>query len=197
MSPTARRVARALFAFAWAILLGYLFAEVEIQIEGPAGWATSLPTWRIEHHWLLDIFWGGRAMTGYHAWVFPFIALFFHFPLVYAGRWSLRDEARILACVMAFWISEDLLWFVLNPAYGLAHLNPVDAPWHKHWFGGFPSDYSLFGVVAILLLGWSCTRPSTEGASLLRSRVQRARIPRTVERTHRIEQRRQNPDQRR
>ncbi|WP_407669535.1 hypothetical protein [Paraburkholderia heleia] len=40
----------------------------------------NLPTWRIEHHWLLDIFWGSRPMTGYHAWVFPFMALFFHLP---------------------------------------------------------------------------------------------------------------------
>lgn len=64
----------------WVALLGLFFAQTEIQIEGGAGWAANLPTWRIEHHWLLDIFWGGRPMTGYHAWVFPFIAMFFHFP---------------------------------------------------------------------------------------------------------------------
>ena len=58
----------------------------EIQIEGPNGWATSLPTWRIEHHPLLDIFWGGRAMTGYHAWFFSFILLVFHLPHVIYGK---------------------------------------------------------------------------------------------------------------
>ena len=42
----------------WVSLMAFFFAEVEIQIEGDAGWATSLPTWRIEQHWLLDIFWG-------------------------------------------------------------------------------------------------------------------------------------------
>ena len=67
----------------WVGLLGYFFAMTEIQIEGASGWAASLPTWRIEKHPLLDIFWGGRPMTGYHAWVFPFMALVFHLPLVY------------------------------------------------------------------------------------------------------------------
>ena len=85
---------------AWVLLLAYFFAQVEIQIEGSAGWAANLPTWRIEQHWLLDIFWGGRAMTGYHAWVFPFIALMFHFPLFFLGRWSWRAEAVVVACII-------------------------------------------------------------------------------------------------
>src|SRR4030095_12624484 len=49
-------------------VLGFFFAMAEIQIEGATGWAGSLPTWRIERHWMLDIFWGGRPMTGDHAW---------------------------------------------------------------------------------------------------------------------------------
>ena len=75
-----RQALRIALTLAWVLLLGRFFAQTEIQIEGPAGWAANLPTWRVEQHWLLDIFWGGRAMTGYHAWVFPFIALFFHCP---------------------------------------------------------------------------------------------------------------------
>lgn len=35
---------------------------------------------------LLDLFWSGKPMTGYHAWVFPFVALFFHLPAVFFGR---------------------------------------------------------------------------------------------------------------
>lgn len=66
----------------YVLVLAFLFANVEIQIEGRGGWAANLPTWRIEHHWLLDLFLGGRAMTGYHAWVFSFVFLVFHFPMV-------------------------------------------------------------------------------------------------------------------
>jgi hypothetical protein len=145
----------------WVCLLAWFFAEVEIQIEGSNGWATALPTWRIEKHWLLDIFWGGRAMTGYHAWVFPFIAMFFHFPFFFSEPWSLRLEARVLGCIMLFWIVEDFLWFVLNPAFGLARFNPAGVPWHKHWLGFAPTDYWTFLGIATVLFCLSFRSPQT------------------------------------
>ncbi|MFI4939050.1 MAG: hypothetical protein ACHP7O_01690 [Burkholderiales bacterium] len=149
-SPT--RPLHLVLTLAWVALLGYFFAQVEIQIEGAGGWAANLPTWRIEHHWLLDIFWGGRAMTGYHAWVFPFIAMLFHFPLVFYGHWSVRAECRIIACLMLFWVTEDFLWFVCNPAYGLSRFNPAGIAWHKHWIAFAPADYwYALGAAAILL----------------------------------------------
>ena len=139
----------------WVVLLGFFFAQTEIQIEGAGGWAVNLPTWRIEEHWLLDIFWGGRPMTGYHAWVFPFIALFFHFPFFFMQQWSLRTEARALACIMLFWLVEDFLWFVLNPAFGLAQFSPAHIPWHKHWLWLAPTDYWVFLVSASVLFWFS------------------------------------------
>ena len=139
-------------------VLGFFFAEVEIQIEGAAGWAASLPTWRIEEHWLLDLFWGGRPMTGYHAWVFSFMALIFHLPPVLFGAWSWRIEARILGSLALFWIIEDFLWFVLNPHFGFAKFTPQFVPWHKHWFLGMPTDYLSFSVVGILMLALSYFR---------------------------------------
>jgi len=90
------RWARPWLLLAWVALLAFVFAQVEIQIEGSAGWAANLPTWRVEKHWLLDIFWGGRPMTGYHAWVFSFVALTFHSPVFLRGRWFWRIEARIV-----------------------------------------------------------------------------------------------------
>jgi hypothetical protein len=145
---------------AWVILLACFFAQTEIQIEGGAGWAANLPTWRIEKHWLLDLFWGGRAMTGYHAWIFPFITLFFHFPLFFIGRWSWRVECRILACIMLFWVAEDFLWFLLNPAYGLARFYAAAVPWHKHWLWAAPVDYWFFGSLLVVLLWLSCEKKS-------------------------------------
>lgn len=134
---------------AYILLLAIFFAEVEIQIEGAAGWAANLPTWRIQKHWLLNIFWGGRPMTGYHAWVFPFIALFFHLPAIFNGQWSWRIEARLIACIMLFWVAEDFLWFVLNPAYGVAKFKPQYVPWHIHWTGFAPTDYWTMGAIAL------------------------------------------------
>ncbi|WP_394777346.1 hypothetical protein [Undibacterium sp.] len=158
-----------LMTLAWVILLGLFFAQTEIQIEGGSGWATSLPTWRIEKHWLLDMFWGGRAMTGYHAWVFPFIAMFFHFPMFFLHQWSWKLQARALACIMLFWITEDFLWFVMNPAFGLARFNPVDANWHKHWIFHAPTDYWIFAVIAALLFWFSYRgNDATSGRNFMR-----------------------------
>lgn len=143
----------------YVALLAFFFAQVEIQIEGAAGWAANLPTWRIEEHWLLDIFWGGRPMTGYHAWVFSFMALAFHFPTAVTGTWSWRLETRLLGCLAAFWIIEDWLWFVCNPAYGYAAFHPEFIPWHRHWFLGMPVDYLVMGSLGLACIAWSYCQP--------------------------------------
>jgi len=148
---------RPVVLLAGLVLLAAVFAQVEIQIEGPAGWAAGLPTWRIEKHPLLDVFWGGRPLTGYHAWVFLFMALVFHFGLLIHGRPTWRREARILGSLMLFWIIEDVLWFAMNPAFGLARLKPAFVPWHKHWLCGLPQDYATFSVIGGLLL-WASFR---------------------------------------
>jgi len=136
-------------------VLAYFFAQVEIHIEGEGGWAANLPTWRIEEHWLLTLFWGGRPMTGYHAWVFSFICLFFHFPLAFMAQWSWELEARVLASAMIFWILEDFLWFVLNPAYGLKRFRRGNIAWHKRWLWGAPIDYWLFSAISAALFWYS------------------------------------------
>ena len=140
---------------AFVLVLGFFFAKVEIQIEGSDGWAANLPTWRIEQHWLLTLFWGGRAMTGYHAWVFSFIGLIFHLPIFLMGKWNWKIEARVIACVMLFWVAEDFLWFVLNPAFGLSHFTPVYVTWHPHWLFGAPVDYWIALVLGTALMVYS------------------------------------------
>jgi hypothetical protein len=144
-----------LMLLCWVLVLGLFFAKTEIQIEGANGWATTLPTWRIEKHLLLDIFWGGRAMTGYHAWVFTFMFLVFHLPHVIIGRFSWRLEARCISALMIFWIAEDFLWFLLNPAFGLERFHPQYVTWHKHWIMGVPTDYITYLLFGSLLLIWS------------------------------------------
>jgi hypothetical protein len=135
----------------FVVVLAYFFANAEIQIEGDAGWAANLPTWRIEDHWLLDLFWGGRPMTGYHAYVFSFIALFFHFPIFLLAQWSWHLEARIMASIMLFWIVEDYLWFVINPSFGWRRFRPEFVAWHRHWAFGAPVDYWLFSALGAAL----------------------------------------------
>ena len=143
---------------AGVLVLAFCFAQVEIQIEGSSGWAASLPTWRVEHHPLLEIFWGGRPLTGYHAWVFLFMALVFHWPYAAGLPPSWGMEARILGSLMIFWIVEDFLWFLLNPAFGWSRFHPEAIPWHRHWCLGVPTDYVVFLIAGGAMLTWSFWR---------------------------------------
>ena len=148
---------------AWVVLLATLFAELEIQIEGARGWAAGLPTWRITDQRLLKLCFGGREITGYHVFAFGFMFCVFHLPVAMAGHFSWRIEARILGSLMLFWIVEDLLWFVLNPAFGLAKLTPGTVPGHPHWLLGVPVDYLVYALLSAVLLWVSYRRPCAAG----------------------------------
>lgn len=152
----------------WIAVLAVLFAQAEIQIEGARGWAAGLPTWRIQDAPVLRAFFGGREITGYHVFMFSFMAAVFHLPAFLTLRWSWKLEARVLGSLSLFWIAEDVLWFIMNPAYGLARLTPHHVPWHPHWMLGVPVDYLVGPLVAIFLLGWSFAAervPAQQGAS--------------------------------
>ena len=94
------------------------------------------------------------------------MALAFHLPLVWEGRWSLRTHARVIACISMFWIVEDALWFILNPAFGWAKLTPAHVPWHIHWFLGLPTDYWTFGGLSTLVFFATFWRTKSGSAGL-------------------------------
>jgi hypothetical protein len=50
-----------------------------------------------------------------------------------------------------FWVVEDFLWFVVNPAFGLRRFRPRHIAWHKRWAFGAPVDYWIFGAISVLL----------------------------------------------
>lgn len=140
-----------LFAVALLALAG-AFAQLEIEIEGQEGWAAALPTWRLENRWT-RLFLGSRALTGYHLWVHVFILLVLHLPFALSlipPSWA--AELRIVAFLVLFWILEDFLWFVLNPAYGLGRFTREDARWHApSWWGFMPREYWIFTPVGVAL----------------------------------------------
>jgi hypothetical protein len=125
-----------LVALAW---LSFCLAEVEIAIEGPHGWAASLPTWRLPaDHWVSALL--GRVITGYHVWMILFVFSILHMPYLFATpTWTM--ELQILSFFCLFWVLEDFLWFVRNPAFGIANFRPEKIWWHKVWWGFMPRDY--------------------------------------------------------
>lgn len=59
----------------------------------------------------------------------------------------------MLSFFILFWILEDWLWFVLNPAYGIRKFRKEHVWWHaKDWWWIMPRDYWIFLPVGIWLL---------------------------------------------
>ncbi len=143
-----------LFALGLVLAAG-CFAVLEIQIEGDAGWAARLPTWRLRSrfwNWLFP----GRPLTGYHLWSLVFIAIVAHLPYAFGLPWTWRAEARSAAFVCLFWVLEDFLWFVLNPHYGLRRFTKEHIAWHRPtWWWLAPRDYWLASAAGVTLYALS------------------------------------------
>lgn len=144
MTPNPAAVAlvlRVLFLFGYALL----FALVEIEIEGPHGWAERLPTWfRITTPVarFYGLFMRGKPLTGYHAVMFVLPLWSFHIGFFGGVPWSWAGEAATLAAYMAWVVTWDFLWFVLNPRFGWARFRKGAVWWHgRTWIGRFPIDY--------------------------------------------------------
>jgi hypothetical protein len=142
--------------FFFLILTAYLFALLEIQIEGPDGWASGLPTWRFESRWSRALL-GNRSITGYHVFFQLFVIVLLHLPYaLHPTGISLATELRIIAFAFLFWVVEDFLWFVCNPAYGMRGFTPQRAWWHApNWWWIMPRDYWLFTPIGVFLYGIS------------------------------------------
>ena len=144
MSPYPSEAAfllRALFLFGYAVL----FALVEIEIEGPHGWAERLPTWfRITTPTarVYGLFMRGKPLTGYHAVMFVLPLWSFHLGFFSGVPWSWAGEAGTLAAYMIWVVAWDFIWFLYNPRFGWGRFRKGEVWWHgRTWIGRFPIDY--------------------------------------------------------
>lgn len=135
----------------FVLISAFLWAKLEIEIEGESGWAAALPTWRVEKHVILDWLYGSRPLTGYHLWCYVFMLFLFHLPFFWNVSWSLRGELTAIGGTLLFWVVEDFLWFVLNPHFGLKKFARQYVWWHKRWLLGLPVDYWVFGTLGLVL----------------------------------------------
>ena len=146
-----------LYLFTVALTLSVL----EIQIEGPNGWAGKLPTWRPSTSlWYARLYFkllSGKQLTGYHIIFFTLIILIFHVQYAFRVPFTLENELKTLSLFFLFVNVEDFLWFVLNPAFGIHKFFSNQVPWHEKRILLFPPEYyitigiSFLCIIPILL----------------------------------------------
>lgn len=139
----------------YLFLVSLILAALEIQIEGEAGWAINLPTWKpSDSEWYSRFYrkiMAEKDITGYHLLVFSLVLAFLHYPYFIGRVWSLSSELTTLSLFFLVAITWDFLWLVLNPHYGLGRFRAEHIWWHKKWFLFAPIDYWLGLMVSALL----------------------------------------------
>lgn len=134
----------------YMVFMAFILALWEIQIEGKDGWAAKAPTWRIEKGWVMRLT-GGRPFTGYHLFMTIFLIAIVHLPVFFLGwRWQL--ECALLGFYIGMVLLEDILWFALNPHYGIKSFRKGKIWWHKRWWGPLPDFYWMLIIIAGILL---------------------------------------------
>lgn len=135
----------------YLIFLAVFHALWECEIEGNAGWAKNLPTWRISNPYKKTFH--GKDITGYHTFMLIIFGMFFHGYFLF-NSWSLGRELICIGIMLIYLIVEDFLWFVLNPYYETKKFFQKKVRWHKKWFLWLPIDYwymVLIGSYMILI----------------------------------------------
>ncbi len=136
----------------YLFVLGWLLAQLEIQVEGAYGWAEKLPTWRFSPPWFLKIT-NGKPLTGYHFYLISFLFFVFHFPLCFVP-FSKAVEAKIIASYWLMGDTWDFQWFVWNPAWGIKRFLNEKIAWFPIKLIGFPIEYYL-GLSFSFLTLWA------------------------------------------
>jgi hypothetical protein len=150
-----------LFVFALTV------AVLEIQIEGENGWAGKLPTWRPSTSlWYMKAYakvFFGKKLTGYHIILFLIVLLLFHLPFALGIPFALDTELKALSWMCLFITTEDFLWFVLNPAFGVKRFFSNQVRWQETRLFYLPPEYfismgiSLLLVLPLVFMGYTLT----------------------------------------
>ena len=127
-------------------ILALVFACIEIEIEGPCGWADKLPTPNIGNN--------KKSLTIYHCLIFclmflVFSSVFFMNP----RKFNIANLAYIFAYTLIFFTLEDFYWFVLNPYYTLdgTNLKTGKKAWWHYKIGSVPVLYITLPLIALSL----------------------------------------------
>ena len=94
-------------------------AVLEIEIEGPRGWAAALPTWKHS-----SVLCGRKPLTGYHVGLaVTMISVTLTGVVTGSSLWKQDQVPNLFSSLSVFvWVmlNEDSYWFVLNYRFWIA-----------------------------------------------------------------------------
>lgn len=160
-------VLKSVFFFVVALTI----AAMEVEAEGKNGWAEKMPTWYRKNGLaakIYGLFMSGKPLTGYHCFIFLLPLLFFHAPFFLGLSWEIKSELKILSIYFLFAPVWDLLWFIINPYYGINKFSKENVWWHNKsiWIAGLPLDY-YGGILISLVLAYFAGSISSQIITLL------------------------------
>jgi hypothetical protein len=126
-------------------VIALVLAHLEIQIEGPHGWAEKLPTWRWDTPGVRR--WVGKPVTGYHVCLVTCLLLLLHVPQFYGASWE--READLLSMFFFLTVTWDFLWFACNRHYGVGRFRKGQIWWFPAWTFGVPRPYFISTVLSL------------------------------------------------
>lgn len=121
------------------IVFAFVFALIEIEIEGKDGWAKHLPTPHLTKN--------NKSLTIYHVYIFLFV--FLSFNMVFFAQSQLinwRNTLYILSMTLMFFFLEDMYWFLSNPFHSILKQNS----WHTY-VGPVPLLYIVLPTLAFII----------------------------------------------
>jgi hypothetical protein len=130
---------------AYFFFIAFVLAHLEIQIEGPHGWAEKLPTWRWDGPGIRR--WLGKPVTGYHLCLMTLILLFLHVPQFHGGSWE--READLIAMFFFLTVTWDFLWFACNRHFGVGRFRKGQVWWFPAWSLGVPRPYLMMIALSV------------------------------------------------
>ena len=130
---------------AYFFVIALVLAHLEIQIEGPHGWAEKLPTWRWDSPGVRR--WVGKPVTGYHVCLVTCLLLLLHVPQFHGASWE--RETDLLSMFFFLTVTWDFLWFACNRHYGVGRFRKGQIWWFPAWTFGVPRPYFLLTALSL------------------------------------------------
>lgn len=136
-------------------LFAAVYAMIEIEIEGPNGWAEFLPT---PQKFLAHL-------SLYHVVMVCMASLVIGGLLYYRAssaraaapaespvKSALCHAGEYIFLLVIFFLAQDFLWFVLNPSYTVGRYAKSYIGWHKPWALGIPAfNFAGAAILAVVL----------------------------------------------